>query len=93
VDEVESRSNYSVIEDANVVAFLMMKGYVAIPFIQTTKQVAWEVQGDEKAIDTEIRMFQSNERIGIRDYVIILKDIRSQMYLIKQLHNQLKKGD
>ena len=84
------------IDDANIVAYLVMKGYVAIPYIKSeasenqSSRVAWDVQGDQDAIESEIKMFWSNERIGIRDYIRVLKDIRSDMYNIKNMKGQLK---
>ena len=81
------------IDDANIVAFLMMKGFVAIPYIkeeaagERSSQVAWEVQGE---IASAINDFYRNECVGIRDYVKALKVVRGDMYSIKQLNNQLK---
>jgi len=101
VDEkvTQPEKDSTVIEDANVVAFLAMKGYTAIPYIKheakegQSSRVAWDVQGDPEAIELEIKMFWANERVGIRDYIRILKDVRSNMYGIKQVHNQLRKGE
>jgi hypothetical protein len=84
------------IDDANIVAYLVMKGYIAIPYIKTeatesqSSRVSWDVQGDTDAINTEVKMFWANERVGIRDYVRILKDIRSTMYTVKNMKGQLK---
>ena len=90
------RKDVVVMEDANMVAFLVMKGCVAIPYIKTKSsesqgsRVVWDVQGDTDAIETEIEMFWANERVGIRDYVRILKDVRNSMYSLKQMKGQLK---
>lgn len=84
------------INDANIVAYLVMKGYIAIPYIKAeatdnqSSRVSWDVQGDPDAINAEVKMFWENERVGIRDYVRTLKDIRSTMYTIKSMKGQLK---
>lgn len=87
------------VEDANIVAFLMMRGLVVIPYIKREKnqdsgsQVAWEIQGDSEKIDAEVKLFYSNIKIGIHDFVKALKEVRGQMYNIKQVNNKLKKDN
>jgi len=87
------------INDANIVAYLVMKGYVAIPYIKSeatdnqSSRVSWDVQGDPDAINAEVKIFWENERVGIRDYVRILKDIRGTMYEIKNMKGQLKENN
>ena len=87
------------INDANIVAYLVMKGYIAIPYIKTEasenqgSRVSWDVQGDPDAINAEVKIFWENERVGIRDYVRILKDIRGTMYEIKNMKGQLKENN
>ena len=99
MDEKLARKEVVTVEDANIVAFLVLKGYIAIPYIKTestesqSSRVAWDVQGDADAIEAEIAIFWANERIGIRDYVRILKDIRSNMYNVKALKGQLKEPE
>ena len=44
----------TTIEDVNIVAYLSIRGFVAIPFIKEeahdgkSRQIAWEIQGDVK---------------------------------------------
>jgi len=89
----------SIIVDANVAAFLVMKGFVCIPFIKSKStegqgsRVAWDIQGDQGAIDNEMKRYYGNEKIGILDYVRVLKDIRSEMYNVKSLSGQLKERE
>lgn len=96
MDEKVKRNDVVPVEDANIVAFLVMKGYIAIPYIKSESsesqgsRVAWDVQGDADAIQAEINIFWANERVGIWDYVRTLKDIRSSMYNIKSIKGQLK---
>jgi len=93
---VSAEINNSIVVDANVAAYLVMKGFMAIPFIQTkssadqSSRVAWDIQGDERSIDAEMKKYYGNERIGIMDYVRVLKEIRSEMYTIKSVKGQLK---
>lgn len=88
------------IDDANMVAFLVLKGFVAIPYISKEStggdgsRVSWDVQEKEGIdLNAEIRKFNINEMVGVHDFVRILKDIRGQMYSTKQLHNQLRRAD
>jgi len=89
----------SIVVDANVAAFLVMRGFIAIPFIKSKSseghgsRVAWDIQGDQGAIDKEMKKYYANEKIGILDYVRILKDIRSEMYNIKSIKGQLKESN
>jgi hypothetical protein len=80
-----------VLEDANVVAYLIMKGHIAIPFISHisdhTARVSWDIQGD---VEDTLRGYYSNESVGVRDFVRILKDVRSEMYSTKTMARQLK---
>lgn len=88
------REGVTTIEDANIVAYLAMKGFIAIPFVQIPEangrgaRVAWDVQGD---VNTEIENYYGDK--SIQDFVRMLKDIRNQMYSCKQISNQLKKGE
>ena len=102
MDEVarkEPVKDVTVIEDAMIVAYLVMKNYLAIPYIKSEatsnqgSRVAWDVQGDQNAIENEIKMFWANEKVGIRDYARVLKDIRSNMYTLKSMKGQLKEPE
>ena len=85
------------IDDANMVAFLIFKGFMAIPFIKEEKgeesssRVAWVIESEsERDVTAAMNQYYHNERIGIQDFVRILKDVRGQMYQVKQANNQLK---
>ena len=92
----------TTIEDANIVAYLVLQGFIAIPFIQTEKgkeadsqissRVAWDIEAEEGKLDAEIKKYYGNESVGVHDFVRVLKDVRSQMYSVKQVNNQLKRG-
>lgn len=98
MSEKVNEESSSIVVDANVAAYLVMKGFVAIPFIKSKStegqgsRVAWDIQGDQYAIDCEMKRYYRNEKIGILDYVRILKDIRAEMYGIKALKGELKEG-
>ena len=90
----------TTIEDANIVAFLVLRGFIAIPFIKQEKgdgdkdysssRVAWDIEASDEKIAAEIKRYYGNERVGVHDFVRVLKDIRSQMYNTKSMTNQLK---
>jgi hypothetical protein len=91
-----SEINNSIVVDANIAAFLSLKGFILIPFVKSkasedqSSRVAWDVQADEDAIEKEMRNYYRNEKIGILDYVKILKEKRSEMYAVKAAKGQLK---
>jgi len=84
------------IDDANMIAYLELKGYTAIPYIKTEasenygSRVSWDVIGNVDQINEEIGRFWANETVGVRDFVRILKDVRSNMYNLKNMKGQLK---
>ena len=91
----EKKERVTVIEDANIVAFLTLKGCIAIPYIQTeTKEggesarVCWDVEGD---ISEEVKKYYGNEKVGVYTFVRMLKDVRSQMYNCKSMSGNLKR--
>lgn len=83
----------TVIENANLVAFLVLNGFIAIPFIikeavgHESSRVAWDVQGD---IESTLKRYHANEKVGVKDFVRCLVDVRTQMYSQKQIKGQLK---
>jgi len=86
----------TIVEDANIVAYLVMKGFIAIPYIKKeaigneSSRVAWEVQGD---IKKEVDEFYNNSKVDVYSFVRALKDVRAEMYNIKQINNQLKEDN
>jgi hypothetical protein len=96
--EVEKK--VTTLSDANKVAFLILRGFIAIPFIQTEKggdereskgsTVAWDVEAEDGKVDAELKAFNANVKVGVREFVRILKDVRGEMYSVKQANNQLK---
>jgi len=102
VAEGMSTKKVTTIEDANIVAFLVLRGFIAIPFIQTEKggdtgrgtdtssRVAWDIEDVDGKVDSEIKMYYGNDKVGVHDFVRVLKDVRSGMYSTKQIGKQLK---
>ena len=87
-----------VVEDANLVAFLSLSGMVAVPFVITeatnskSSRVAWTIQQQKPGqIEKHMADFYLNVPVGVRDFVNALKAVRTEMYNIKQLNNQLRK--
>lgn len=86
---VKSKDSITTVEDANLVAFLIMRGYVVIPYIKSHKEgmerrVAWDVQGDA---DRDIKRYFANEKVPIKDFIRSLKEVRNDMYNIKSIGN------
>ncbi len=79
-----AQDKVTTVEDANLVAYLVTKGFVAIPYMKETKEgdqrrVIWDVQGD---IEPARREFYGNAG-GIRDFVRSLKEVRQDMHSMK----------
>ncbi|MFA7218206.1 MAG: DUF5659 domain-containing protein [Dehalococcoidales bacterium] len=75
----------STIEDANIVAYLKMKGFKATPFIKNGKQknsrVAWNIEGD---ISKAVAQYYEDIEVDVYSFVKMLKDVRAEMYNLKQ---------
>ena len=81
-----AKDKVTTVEDANLVAYLVTKGFVAIPYMKETKdsdqrRVIWDVQGD---IEPARQEFYGNAG-GIRDFVRSLKEVRQDMHSIKSM--------
>lgn len=94
-----SEVNNSIVVDANVAAYLKLKGFILIPFVKSkansdqSSHVAWDVRADEDVLDKQMEKYYANEKIGIQDYVRILKETRSEMYGVKSIKGQLKEQE
>ena len=81
-----AQEKVTTVEDANLVAYLVTKGFIAIPYIKETKdsdqrRVIWDVQGD---IEKARQEFYGNTN-GIRDFVRSLKEVRQDMHSMKSM--------
>lgn len=75
----------TTVEDVHLVAFLVLRGFIVIPYIKThrdgdERRVAWDIQGNAKP---DIERFYANERVGVKDFTRSLKEVRAEMYNIK----------
>ena len=83
---VKSRSEISGIEDVYLVAYLQMRGFVAIPYMKESKEgelskrVVWDVQGKGIAL---ARQDYFGNVSGIRDFVRSLKEVRQDMHSMR----------
>jgi hypothetical protein len=90
---VANEKKITTVENANVVAFLTMKGFIAIPYIIAEarpgqgSRVAWDIEGDTSEAMQE---FYSNKLVGVREFVKCLQEVRASMYTMKQMSGQLK---
>jgi hypothetical protein len=77
------------LEDTSLVAFLKLKGHIAIPWISRTDpndiRVSFDIQGDGKQIESDMRNFYNNEMVGIQDFCRCLKDVKSSMYNLRRI--------
>ena len=81
-----ARDKVTTVEDANLVAYLVTRGFVAIPYMKEIKEgdqrrVIWDVQGD---IEKARQEFYGNAN-GIRDFVRSLKEVRQDMQTMKSM--------
>jgi len=90
------------IEDANIVSYLVWRGFIAIPFVQTekggdgkernTSRVAWDVDSEDGKVEQAVRDYYNNDKVPIHDFIRVLKDVRSGLYNCKQMSGQLKRS-
>jgi hypothetical protein len=77
------------LEDTSLVAFLKLKGHIAIPWISRNEgediRVAFDIQGNSKKIEDDMKAFYNNEQVGIQEFVRQLKDVKSQMYNLRRI--------
>ena len=86
-----AREKVTTVEDANLVAYLVTKGFIAIPYMKETKEgdqrrVIWDVQGD---IEQARQEFYGNAN-GIRDFVRSLKEVRQDMHTTRSMETTTK---
>ena len=86
-----AKNEVTTVEDANLVAYLVTKGFVAIPYMKETREgdqrrVVWDVQGD---IEQARQEFYGNAN-GIRDFVRSLKEVRQDMHTMKGMRVYLE---
>ncbi len=87
----ESTGKLLTINDANIAAFLRTKGFKVDAFTKGSKSstvVAWSVHGSKSDISAAVKLFYSNELVGIVDFVESLKGIRWEMYTLKSISSQ-----
>ena len=85
----KDRTEVSVLEDVNIVAFLTTKGFNAVPFIKDKEsrsnrrdaRVAWKIEGDTSEA---IEEYYGNKEVDVYRFVKALKDVRAEMYNMKQ---------
>jgi hypothetical protein len=77
------------LEDAMLVAFMKMKGHIAIPWISredpADPRVSFDLQGDSEKIESDMQGFYNNELIGIQDFTRAYKETKSMMYNLKRV--------
>jgi hypothetical protein len=77
------------LEDTSLVAFLKLKGHIAIPWISRDDpqdiRVSFDIQGNEQQVEADIQAFYANEKVGIQDFCRCLKDIKSSMYNLRRI--------
>lgn len=77
----------SNIKDTSLVAYLVLKGHLAIPWRDTEDKghICFQIESD---ITKDMEAYYQNEKVGIQDYVKCLKAIKSQMYQMKNLERK-----
>ncbi len=79
----------TTLEDLNLIAFLELRGHIATPYIvckpQGASRVAWDVKGDVK---DDMKDYNSNCLVPIKDYVMRLKEKRADMFSLKRIEKQ-----
>jgi hypothetical protein len=89
VNKKEDANMTTSLEDTMLVAFLMLKGHTAIPWLckddPKDKRVAFDIQGNLKQIEEDMQSYYANEPIGIQDFCRQLKSVKSILYNLKRI--------
>lgn len=85
----EQDSGYAeqLVEDTQLVAYLMYKGLGVIPLRDTNdhNHIVFMVYGDRSDIDKYVGKFYTGDEVNIKDYVRCFKNIKTQMYNLKTM--------
>jgi len=82
------------IEDANIAAFLALKGFKVSPFVKSKDSsnaaiIAWVVDGAKDKISKVVELFYSpDELVSVSEFVKHLKSVRGAMYNLKSINSQ-----
>ena len=92
-DSGNSDGKPTVIEDANIAAFLSLKGLKVVPFVKNEGSVdapvvVWNVHSGRDKVTSILKSFYADEQVGVSSFVRSLKDIRSAMYNLKSISSQ-----
>ena len=69
-------------EDATIVSFLALRGHAVTPIRKPNGRVIFEVQGD---LARDVEAFYQNEKVGVIDYIRILKMVRSSIFNLRAM--------
>ncbi len=72
--------NEILIDDATVVAFLLLRNCNVTPFKKPDGRVSFKVTGD---ISKDLQALYGNAEVGILDYTRALKSIRTTIFSMK----------
>jgi len=77
------------LEDTMLVAFLKLKGLIAIPWIsrddKDDPRVSFDIQGDAEEIERYMFEFYNNSTVGVQDFCRQLRDVKSTLYNMKKV--------
>jgi hypothetical protein len=78
------------IEDYNIVAYMKMKGWIAIPWVSDDEnlRVAFDIQGDQQQAEEEMQGYHNGEMVNVYEYVRYQKDVKTQAYNLKQIYQK-----
>jgi len=81
--------NTTSYEDMMLVAFLKLKGFIVVPWVDRNNtadtRVSFDIQGDENEIEAAVNAFYANEQIGIQDFCKSFKETKSNMHALKRV--------
>jgi hypothetical protein len=85
------------IGDTNIVAFMRLKGIMAIPWIcrddsRDPHRVEFELVGSPEEIQEAMKAYCRNDEVGIQDFVRRLRDVKTQMYAMKNMGQNVGQG-
>lgn len=80
----------TMLEDTNLVAYLKLCGYVAVPFRclddpRDPNRVAFNIEGSVEDVEAATKEFYSNKLVGVQDFCRCIKEIKSVTHALRKL--------
>ena len=77
------------LEDTMLVAYLMLNGHTAKPWLSKDDpiepRVSFDIYGKQAEIESHMQEFYNNQLVGVQDFCRQLKSVKNIMYNMKRI--------